>query len=421
MSAVAMMLIAGAAVFAQNTAEDPLPNVNSRYTVESVEFTAARTPRLSRDLSGRLQSLVGARFDPQAFDEVVRRIRTELRNAQVSFKVERGSQPEHVRVVLEVSFPDRRSFDLSVPEMLYHSKQNFSFGVDAAVHRGDDSVVVGALTDNDRLLERRSGVHAGYERSGLWGNRLRLGAEVASWRSQWAAPTEQAAESMGVSAPTLYRSRLEFLPSATFTISRPLTLQLGVGVERLESPTPAVGPELSNAANLTLRFQQRWRLGSDNSQSVDASYQLRTATHALGSDYVYTRHLWQARYVISAGRSEVISTVEGGVLLGRAPWFDRFILGNSQSLRGWNRFDLAAAGGDRMARASVDYRYRWLRMIYESGAVWNRSAPINTEAKLRQSAAIGICTGSAGNLSLLVAFPLRAGGIDPIFMAGINF
>lgn len=399
--------LALSAAVAWGQPEDPVSsNVNSRYRVESVELRPEGVESLSASLRNRLQGLVGAPFDQESFEELARRIRGELRDALVQMKVVRGSTPNQVKVVFEVVLSDRTEFDVSVPRVLYHSKQNFTFGIEGSVRRGRHRLSGRALTDNDQLVERFSGVGGGYELAAT--RRLRLKAQLASWRSQW--------NSASVDAPgaELYRTRLSFDPNATLSISRPLTLQLGVSFERLEMLPPAATPQLSSAANITLRYQRRWELGGDSVRGFEASYGLRSGTAALGSDFIYTRHHGDARYQHRRGHSEWNASAEAGLLVGRAPVFERFTMGNSRRLRGWNRFDLDALGSDRYAHASVDYRFRWLRLIYDTGSGWRRDGPV----VLRHSASVGV---TASGLTALVAFPLRNGSIEPLFLLGMNF
>ena len=40
---------------------------------------------------------------------------------------------------------------------------------------------------------------------------------------------------------------------------------------------------------------------------------------------------------------------------GRAPLFERFTLGDSRTLRGWSKFDVAPVGGSRVAHGSLEY------------------------------------------------------------------
>ena len=62
-------------------------------------------------------------------------------------------------------------------------------------------------------------------------------------------------------------------------------------------------------------------------------------------------------------------------IAGRAPLFERFVLGNASTLRGWNKYELDPAGGNRMVHNSVEYRYGAFQAFYDTGAVWDRNDP----------------------------------------------
>ena len=139
-----------------------------------------------------------------------------------------------------------------------------------------------------------------------------------------------------------------------------------------------------------------------NKHDVDANYSLRAATRALDSDFVYVRHLAQARYDYKRGHHELSDEVIAGVITGQAPLFERFVLGNSSTLRGWNRFDIDPVGGDRVAHNTVDYRYRWFEIFWDTGAIWSRSEP----AVQRHSLGAGFRDGA---FFVAVAFPVKIG------------
>jgi outer membrane protein assembly factor BamA len=128
-----------------------------------------------------------------------------------------------------------------------------------------------------------------------------------------------------------------------------------------------------------------------------------------------------ARYGYTHDHQSVEVTLVAGLIYGHAPLFERFVLGNSTLLRGWNKFDLDPLGGNRLAYGSVTYGYHIMRVFYDAGSVWNQGqAP---EAK--QSAGIGVSSGlglfQKGAFLLAVAFPLRQGHVDPVLIAGMNF
>jgi hypothetical protein len=414
------VLLAGL-TFATLSAEPPrlnenAPNVNSRYIVETIEVAPEFLRDLSDSLRDRIQNLIGSRFDQEVLDEIGRRIRGELRSRVVVMKVERGTKPEHLKVVFDVSSRKKREGDIVVPRFIYHSKQNFSFGLDSNWRFGDHHLAIGILTDNDELVERYSGIRGGVGRDGLADGHLNLAIEAESWRTQWNPAVETALDQDPL-VPGIYRTRVGFQPSATIVFVEPLTLQLGVSLERLQTQFPAAHHELSSAAFLTLRFRRRWELTPANRHDLDASYNVRSANNTLDSDFIYTRHFGALQYTWRGTREEIVASFQAGALNGRAPLFERFALGNSRTLRGWNKFDVDPLGGDRMAHASLDYRYRWVRVIYDSGSAWRRGGPV----RMRHSIAFGVTHNGAAGFSALVAFPLREGRIEPIFMTGINF
>jgi outer membrane protein assembly factor BamA len=93
---------------------------------------------------------------------------------------------------------------------------------------------------------------------------------------------------------------------------------------------------------------------------------------------------------------------------------ERFVAGNSYYLRGWNKYDLDPIGGNRLLHNTVEYRYGRFQAFYDTGAVWdNGQAPIQ-----RHSAGVGI---KESIFSLAVAFPIRAGHVEPILMMGMIY
>ena len=52
--------------------------------------------------------------------------------------------------------------------------------------------------------------------------------------------------------------------------------------------------------------------------------------------------------MLTRGKSVIIDDLTAGFITGRAPLFERFVLGNGTTLRGWNKFQLDPLGGSRM-------------------------------------------------------------------------
>jgi hypothetical protein len=397
-----------AAGLAAQEAQPVALNVNSRYVVESVEVTNRKPEQFSKELKRVIGEQVGQLLDQAKLDEIRVRLERENGDFSVRQKLVKGSEPEKVRVVFELTRRRWVPVDFRLPRMVYSSKQNFSFGVDIDKTIGGNKLNFGLQTDNDTLLERYSGIRAGFRRP-LLNNRIQAGIIFESYRAQWNGATLAAA------APEeIYRTRLNVQPLVAVRISEPVTLTVGASVQRYEMQFPAARDESANLVYTTLRYVDQRESASGQRHRVDAAYTLRAATSSFASDFHFTRQQGHARYGLRDGDQGLAVEVGGGILNGEAPLAERFLLGNSTTLRGWNKIDLAAAGGDRMVHASAEYTFAWMRVVYDTGTVW-RDGDGKT---LRHSVAIGF---AKEGITALVAFPIRAGSITPIFLLGYSF
>jgi hypothetical protein len=397
-------------------------NINSRYTVESITFEDQHQYRLSNTVVNEMHRLIGSKVSTEALNRLARRIRGELRAAAVTFKLARGAEPNHVKVLLEVD--NRKSnFDLSIPTFSYNSRQGWTGVAEAATTMGANTFTVGALSDGDMLVERFTGFKVRYDRLSLGTDRIRLGLEFDSYhdlydRATMIALDKDQSSSLGAGA---YRSRTDFEPSATFVLAKPLDLTVGLSFTQLGPQVSAARSESANAVVNTLRYHQSWENPDAINQELDAGYNLRAATSLLSSDLAYTRQLLNVRYRLQHQHELVEVTLVAGVIYGHAPLFERFVLGDSSTLRGWNKYDLDPLGGNRVVHGSVTYGYHIMRIFYDTGAVWDQGK--SPEAK--HSTGIGISSGLGlfhrGALLLAVAFPIRQGRADPVFIAGMNY
>ena len=392
-------------------------NINSRYIVESVAISGHQKDKLSSSLRTDMNRLVGEPMDPEMLNNLARRIRKELHVTSVSHRLLRGDEPEHVKVVFDVK-GHRQDFDATIPRFGFNSKQGWSGAAELTTTVAGNAFTVGVVSDNDSLPERFTGITARYENRKLGSDRVRLRFGFGSYHDQWNRSTEtalaaQPSDSSDVT-PGIYRTRQDFEPAVTFVLARPLTLSVGAGFERFETQYPAARFQGANALVTSLRFHRQVEDSDANKHDVDAGYTLRAATRALDSDFVYVRHLAQARYDFKRGNHEVSDEVLAGSISGQAPLFERFVLGNSSTLRGWNRFDIDPAGGDRVMHNTVDYRYRWFEVFWDTGAIWSRGEP----AVQRHSLGAGFREGA---FFLAVAFPVKYGRVEPVFMVGMNY
>jgi outer membrane protein assembly factor BamA len=390
----------------------PETNVNSRYTVESVGIANLRHYHVSRSLLEEMQHLVGDRFSSARFQNLAERISEELHGHQVVFKLSRGADPDHVRVTFEVHAP-KTGFDVDVHRVLYNSRQGFSGEGDAVLNVGANQFTFGALSDGDSLVERASGIRARYDRLDVGSDRVRLSFEFDSYHQQYNRATTDAANATNDLA-ALYRTRQNFEPCATVKIAGPVTWTVGLSFQQLEQQLPAARTDSSNAVVNTLRYDRQWEDSGSGKHRFSAAYSLRAATSFLGSAFAYTRHAVDVTYHWKRGHQSAEVGFLGGAVAGKAPLFDRFVLGTSTTLRGWDKYDLDPLGGNRVAYGSVGYGYHMLRTFYDTGAIWDKG----TRAKVRQSAGIGV---KVEGILFAVAFPIRGDHMEPIFIAGMNF
>lgn len=415
-------------------------NVNTRYTVENVVVSGdgwtadvgaggGNDERISSGLRKDIAALIGEKLNPTVLDEMAKRLRKEFHARTVEQRVLRGKSPDYVLVVFDVKLRPTR-FDVSVPKFLYNGKQGWSGAVEGTATLRQNGFTLGLVSDGDELVERYAGIVARYDNTRLGTDRAHFRFAFESYHEQWNGSTTaqvqatQAGPVTGQEMPGplntgftetsgIYRTRRNFEPEVTFVLAKPLTLSVGTSFQRFQDQFPAAQTESANALITTLRYHRRLE-DSENQHDLDAGYNLRAATRLLGTDFVYARHRWEFRYMLTHGKSVVIDDLTSGMITGRAPLFERFVLGNSSTLRGWNKYELDPIGGNRMVHNTVEYRYGVFQIFYDSGAIWDDGEA----AVLRHSAGVGL---RQGNFSLAVAFPIREGHIDPIFMVGMNY
>ena len=399
--------------------QDSESNVNARYTVETVivsckdwsaNLGAETTDKISTGLRHQLIAIIGQKLNPDLLDSLAANLKRELSAREVTHRIVRGGAPEQVRVEFEVR-PARATAEVNVNQFVYHSRQGWSGSGEAGLAVKQHSFAFGLVSDGDWLPERYAGITARYEDKRLGTSRLSLKFLVGSYHEQWNPATRAALIGHPDVATDLYRARQTFEPTATIVLAKPLTLTVGAKIERLESEVQAAGTAASNAVISTLRYHRRLE-GSENQQDLDADFSLHAATRILDSDYVYAMRSAGVRYQLKRGKNVLMDNAWIGVINGRAPLSARFVLGNSYYLRGWNKFDIDPLGGNRAAHNSVEYRYGPFQVFYDVGAVWDDGQP----AVARHSIGVGV---RESVFSLAVAFPLRHGHMEPVFMMGI--
>ena len=401
-------------VWLQATHErQPKPNVNSRYTVEAVEVSGIAEAKLSKPLRDDLQRMIGDKFNQERVDDLLRRMRGELPGRPIFVKLRRGAQPEHVKVLIVVARHEI-GFKIAATNPMYHSKQGWSGRAEITMpDKGNNLFNFGVLSNADDLLERCAGLTAGYERRAIGTDKVRLRFQFESYHQIWNRTTLlELARAPEV--PGIYRTRQNFEPMLSVLPARGLTLSLGASFQRFQTQFPAARTEAANALVTTLRYDRQLEDSVANRHRLEAGYTLRAATRTLSSDFVYASHTWEFRYLLGRGHNRLENHFGAGVLTGRAPLFERFSLGNSYTLRGWNKFDVAPLGGNRTAHNELEYRYRWFRVFYDTGAVWSHGQ----SPSAKHSGGIGL---GVHGFTIALAFPIKDGRAEPVFMAGLNF
>ncbi|HUA85676.1 MAG TPA: BamA/TamA family outer membrane protein [Bryobacteraceae bacterium] len=391
-------------------------NVNSRYTIESVRFTGGNST-ISSPLRLEVDKIVGTKYDLLAIEDLADRIKSEMHFADVKINVTRGTTPDYVIVNFEVK-EQPQNFDLNVAKFLYDSKEGWNGDGSATVKYHDNAFTFGLVSDNDTQVERYAGIRAKFERRNVGTGRLKVGFEFDSYHAQFNGATLDQAPS-----DEIYRTRQVFTPEATLEILPPLDWSFGVSFDRLGVPLSSLGvsgvaaakTESSNAVVNTLRYHQRWGSAHDRQeQEMNASYSVRAGTGLLDTDRTFTRHFMRALYRLRHGRHTVRAEFQAGRITGDAPLYERFVLGDSETLRGWNRFDLDPLGASHVVYGSVGYQYSVVQAFYDTGAIWD----VNSQLRQRQSVGVGF---KKECFQLAVAFPVRSGRMDPIFYAGMSF
>jgi outer membrane protein assembly factor BamA len=103
-----------------------------------------------------------------------------------------------------------------------------------------------------------------------------------------------------------------------------------------------------------------------------------------------------------------------GKITGAPPLFERFAVGDTTTLRGWDKFEITPAGGDRLAYSSIEYRYTGLALFLDFGSVWDET----TERRARVSTGFGFHAGPA---FFAVGFPLNTDDLRAVVTLGLRF
>ncbi len=410
--ALVLTLLAPAAASARAPQDEP--NVNTRYRVESVSIAGIAESAVSQALRDEMQKLVGNRYDPAAADTLARRMRDDLHDYAVDVKVTRGGQPDSVEVTFEAERLERqRHFDVAVSPLLYSTNDAFSVNIVPTFDTHHNYVSFGLISDADELLERNMGVVLRYEHRKVGTEKVHVGIEYDYFHPSFQPETESAL-ALAPWVPGIYRTRENVSPSVSVLPVRDIKVTFGASFQTLAMQYPELHDEAANAFTFAAQFRHAAGPRGGVRHSIGADYAVRHADSALESDFLYTRQFVAGDYTVSIGRHLFGFHFKGGNTSGAPPLFERFSLGNTSTLRGWDKFDVAPLGGTRLAYGSLEYRYRPFLAFYDFGKVWDAGQSV----ELKHSVGIGLAWKNGFFMSLGV--PLRFHDVTPAFMFGFR-
>ena len=400
------------------------PNINSRYVVESVEIRGVPNRDLDPMLRTDLYALAGRPLDSDEADRLETRMRDALHGYDVQRRTTRGSVPGTIRVIFTAARAEWAQwlrFEPIEANALFHSDQGWGANFPISMGGRDFHVTpVFAVDIGDELIEEYSGFALRFESLKLGTERLGLFFEWSNFDSSWRTPTF-AALTFDPRIPPPYRNRMNVTPVLKFAITPQLTLGGGVSITELdpllELPEGLLGApdgQMANAAVGSLSFARRSPPGSRPRHDVEAAIAVHAGMSELESDLVYERYLGHAGYSTRFANHRLRVSGMAGRIDGSAPLFERFSLGDSRTLRGWNKYDIAPAGGDRMYHTSLEYEFYGMGWFLDTGAVWNAGR----EHRLRVSTGLNF---TPGPVFFTLGFPLNTDEFRAVFTMGYRF
>jgi hypothetical protein len=407
----------GAARVVFVVARVPDHDVNERYHVEDVEIRGVPDRDLSPELRTAVQALAGRPLDADEADRLMTRLREAFPNHAIRRRTVRGSQPGRIRLIFDASRAEWSQwlrFEPQEANAIYHSDQGW--GANLPISLSSRNVHVSptfAIDIGDELIEEYSGFGVRVESRKVGTERLGLFFEWSTFDQTWReATTEALALDPRLSAA--YRNRMTVAPLVKFALAPGLSVAGGVRITELDPLVESEDSRMANAAIAALGYSQRSKEGSGPRHDIEVGVSLRAGTTSLESDFVYERYVGQAEYTYRRSHHEVRMSGQAGSISGDAPLFERFSLGDSRTLRGWDKYDIAPAGGDRMFHTSLEYQYRGLGMFVDAGSVWDDGAD------RRVRVATGV-TVNPGPVFFTVGFPLNTDEFRAVFTMGFRF
>lgn len=392
-------------------------NINAKYLIEAVEVRGVPDRDLGRSLDDDRKAIVGERLDSEPVARFENRLRDALPEYNVTRRTVKGSEPGRIRLIFEARRADWARmvrFEAQDANLIYHSDQGWGSRIPLSINAGDVLISpVFAFDIGDELVEEYGGFGVRIESRRLGTDRLGLLFDWSSFEQTWRGATLDAI-ALAPGVPALYRNRRTLTPLLKIGLTRHVSIDAGVRVTELDALEEGGESRMANAAMFAINFSRQPRESAGPRHGFEAAFTVRAGTEALESDLTYERYLGQAQYTQRRGRQRLTVFGQAGRIDGDAPVFERFTLGDSRTLRGWDKYDIAPIGGTRVAYGSIEYRYRGFGTFADAGSIWTEGG----ERKLRTSTGL---TFHSTPFFMTVGFPLNTDEFRAVFTMGLRF
>ena len=328
---------------------EPQADINAKYVVEEVVIIGVKDTAITSEMRTDQDALKGKPLDEEVAERLATRLRAAFPDYTLQRRTGRGSQRGQIRVVFHLERSEQSRwlrFEPMEANALYHSDQGWGSKLPLTIS-GNEFMVVPhfAIDVGDDLIEEYSGLGIRFESRKVGTERLGIFFEWSTYDQTWRDPTLFAVAG-NPAIPALYRNRMNVTPMAKFAITPRLTVAGGVSITELDSLDETFDvSQMANAAIGSVKFNQRWKRTSGMQHDLEAAFTVRSGLEDLESDLVYERYLTRADYLLRASHHRVLVSGMFGSVTGNAPLFERFSLGDSRTLRGWDKYDIAPAGG----------------------------------------------------------------------------
>jgi hypothetical protein len=382
------------------------PPNREKDTVEAVEITGVPRSRVSDALFAELQMMTGKQVDRLEMNHLLEKLRKELTHDYgVRTQLRAGTQANHTKVVYAVELRPWLPYRTPREGAAYHQKQGLT-----AVCCGDPFIgkytTLNLIFDGDSLTERFKGLAIGIESRYLGSRHLGARLQFDSFGVQWKDQTRRAIAATPA-VPGLYRSRRALAPSVAFAFNRHVYVTAGANLVQLEMEGTTSHWRSAHAGVASLRYDSKKIERGESEYYFKGGYEVRTGARNIGSSFSYTRHAFDHSSTLKHDKHELQLSLRAGKITGNAPLFERFSLGNTETLRGWNKYDIDPLGGDRVWHYSAEYRFSPFGVFWDQGAVWGNGLA----RKTRQSVGVTIAKYFG------VGMPLKCTGQE----CGLNF